>query len=74
MSLARYVVQRCYDLEDSPRYKRLKRFVYDLLENPRAPVRPYFDVFMILLVLSSVYLLIWGLSVSHSKRLPCLFF
>jgi voltage-gated potassium channel len=59
MSLARYVVQRCYDLEDSPRYKRVKSFVYDLLENPRAPVRPYFDVFMILLVLSSVYLLIY---------------
>lgn len=59
MSLTRYIVQRCYDLEDSPRYKRAKEFIYDLLENPRAPVRPYFDVFMILLVLSSVYLLIY---------------
>jgi catechol 2,3-dioxygenase-like lactoylglutathione lyase family enzyme len=25
-----------------------KHFFYDLLENPLAPVRPYFDIFMIL--------------------------
>ncbi|MES9936038.1 MAG: potassium channel protein [Sedimenticola sp.] len=59
MSFARYVVQRCYALEDSDRYKKVKRFFYDLLENPRSRIKPYFDIFMILLVLSSVYLLIY---------------
>lgn len=59
MSFARAIVQRCYDLEDSARYKQVKGLIYDLLENPRAPIRPYFDVFMILLVLTSVYLLIY---------------
>ncbi|MES9965520.1 MAG: NAD-binding protein [Candidatus Sedimenticola sp. 20ELBAFRAG] len=59
MSFARYVVQRCYALEDSARYKQVKGFFYDLLENPRSRIKPYFDVFMILLVLSSVYLLIY---------------
>ncbi|MCW8944708.1 MAG: NAD-binding protein [Sedimenticola sp.] len=59
MSLARAVIKYCYRLEDSPRYKRVKRFVFDLLENPQARIRPYFDIFMILLVLSSVFVLIY---------------
>jgi voltage-gated potassium channel len=59
MSFSRYVVQRCYALEDSPRYKRSKAFFYNLMENPRSKIRPFFDVFMILLVLSSVFLLIY---------------
>jgi voltage-gated potassium channel len=59
MSFARLVVQRCYALEDSLRYKWVKRFFYDLLENPQAPVRPFFDLGMILLVLASVFVLIY---------------
>lgn len=59
MSFDRRVVQYCYALEDSPRYKRVKEFFYDLLENPRARVRPYFDLGMMLLVLSSVFVLIY---------------
>ncbi len=59
MSFSLYIVQRCYDLEASARYKRIKRFFYDLLENPRSRQRSWFDVFMIVLVLSSVYLLIY---------------
>jgi voltage-gated potassium channel len=43
----------------SDRYTGLKRRLYDLLENPKAPIRPYFDIFMIVLVLSSVWLLIY---------------
>ncbi|WP_245831916.1 potassium channel family protein [Solemya velesiana gill symbiont] len=61
MSFARYVVRRCYALEDSARYKQVKGFFYDLLENPRSRIKPYFDIFMILLVLSSVYLLIYDI-------------
>lgn len=60
MFIARRVVQHCYALEDSGRYKRVKAFFYDLLENPHARVRPYFDLGMILLVLSSVFVLIYG--------------
>jgi len=59
MTLARFIVQRCYRLEDSPRYKRVKAFFYDLLVNPRSTVRPYFDVAMIILVLASVFVLIY---------------
>ena len=54
MSFAKLLVQHCYALEDSPRYRGIKRFFYNLLENPHAPVRPYFDLGMILLVLASV--------------------
>jgi len=59
MSFPLYIVQRCYDLDTSVRYQRAKRFFYDLLENPRSRQRSYFDIFMIMLVLSSVYLLIY---------------
>ncbi len=59
MSFSLYIVQRCYALDASPRYQRTKRFFYDLMENPRSRQRSYFDVFMIMLVLSSVYLLIY---------------
>ena len=59
MGLSHTLIRLSYALEDSARYKQLKKFFYDLLENPRAPVRPYFDIFMILLVLASVWLLIY---------------
>ncbi len=60
MSFAHLVIKACYSLERSDRYKRAKQRVYDLLENPHAPVRPYFDITLILLVLLSVWLLIYG--------------
>ncbi|MES9850981.1 MAG: NAD-binding protein [Candidatus Thiodiazotropha sp. L084R] len=59
MSFAHQVIKYCYILEDSARYKNLKNAVFNLLQNPRAPIRPYFDIFMILLVLLSVWLLIY---------------
>ncbi len=60
MSFAKLLVQHCYALEDSPRYRRIKHSVYNLLENPQAPVRPYFDLGMIVLVLASVFSLIYA--------------
>lgn len=60
MSFSRYLVQFCYELEDSTRYKRSKHFFFDLIQNPRSRIRPYFDAFMIILVISSVYLIIYG--------------
>jgi voltage-gated potassium channel len=60
MVFSRQVIKLCYDMAASVRYGGLKRRVSDLLENPKAPIRPYFDIFMIGLVLSSVWLLIYG--------------
>ncbi len=59
MSFGKFIVKRCYALEDSARYRRVKRFFFDLLENPDSSIRPYFDIFMITLVLSSVFLIIY---------------
>jgi len=59
MSLSKYLVQFCYELEDSSHYKRSKQFFFDLIENPHSRMRPYFDVGMIVLVISSVYLIIY---------------
>jgi voltage-gated potassium channel len=63
MSITDFVIQTAYELEESKRYQRAKRAAYDLLENPHSGVRPYFDVFMMLLVLSSVFVLLF--SVKH---------
>lgn len=49
MGFSRALIQLSYVVEDSARYRRVKDFFYDLLDNPRARVRPYFDIFMILL-------------------------
>ncbi|MGD8909840.1 MAG: NAD-binding protein [Chromatiales bacterium] len=59
MAFSQRVIKLCYDMAASAGYARLKRRLYDLLENPKAPIRPYFDIFMITLVLSSVWLLIY---------------
>jgi voltage-gated potassium channel len=52
------IVRFCYAIEQSLAYRRWKGFFYDLLENPHARVRPYFDISMALLVLASVLLLV----------------
>jgi len=63
MSITDYVIQTAYELEESKRYQRRKQAVYDLLENPHSRIRPYFDIFMMLLVISSVFILLF--SVKH---------
>lgn len=60
MSIDKRIVHLCYALEQSLRYKRAKRLFYDLLDNPQSRVRPYFDISMIVLILASVFLLIYG--------------
>ncbi|MBT2970104.1 MAG: potassium channel protein [gamma proteobacterium symbiont of Ctena orbiculata] len=59
MSFSRRVIKQCYAMQGSSRYTNVKQAVYNLLENPQAPIRPYFDIFMILLVLTTVWLLIY---------------
>jgi voltage-gated potassium channel len=63
MTPARFIVKHCYGIDDSPGYQRVKRFFYDLIENPRSSIRPYFDVFMIMLVLASVFMLMYQVKV-----------
>ena len=47
-----------YYLEGSRNYLKVKRFVYNLLENDDYPYKKYFDIFMIFVILSSVTLLV----------------
>jgi voltage-gated potassium channel len=68
MSFSHRIIKQCYAMQGSARYTGLKEAVYNLLENPRAPIRPYFDIFMILLVLATVWLLIY--EVRHDMGLP----
>ncbi|MFZ2403654.1 MAG: potassium channel protein, partial [Methylobacter sp.] len=57
--LTRLIVYFAYFLKTSKRYQRSKLFFYNLLENPNSRLKSYFDVFMICLVLLSVFLLIY---------------
>ncbi|HIE54383.1 MAG TPA: hypothetical protein EYP90_04245 [Chromatiaceae bacterium] len=60
MSFADLLVNFSYQLEESRGYRRAKRAIYDLLENPNARVRPWFDLFMMVVVLASVFLLLYS--------------
>ncbi len=59
LGVSQWLVRLSYGLEDSVRYGRIKRFFYDLLENPKSAMRPYFDLFMIALVLSSITVMLY---------------
>lgn len=59
MILSRVIVKLAYQLEGSEGYQSSKKRVWKLLEDPYARERPYFDNFMILLVLASVTLLVY---------------
>ncbi len=54
----KYLVALSYYLESAPRYQRTKKFFYDLLNNDDYPYKKYFDIFMILIILSSVTILV----------------
>ena len=47
-----------YIVEGSKGYRRVKDFVYDLIENDNYPYKKYFDFFMIIVILTSVTLLV----------------
>ncbi len=57
--LTRLLVYVAYLLKTSSRYQSSKHFFYNLLENPNNRLKSYFDVFMIGLVILSVFLLIY---------------
>lgn len=62
--LARSSVHFAYFLKRNPFYKNTKRFFYNLLENPDSRMRSYFDLFMICLVMTSMFILVY--SVEHT--------
>lgn len=57
--LSKKIVRLCYFLDDSQRYREIKRFIYRLLSDPHSAMRSYFDATMIVLVMVSVALLIY---------------
>lgn len=57
--LTRLLVYFAYTLKTSSRYQQTKLFFYNLLENEHNRLKSYFDVFMIGLVILSVFLLIY---------------
>jgi len=60
LSVSDILVRASYGLEESVRYGRMKGFFHDLLENPRSWMCPYFDLFMISLVLSSITVMLYS--------------
>ena len=47
-----------YFIESFRAYRRIKSFVYNLIENDQYPYKKYFDFFMIIVILTSVTLLV----------------
>ena len=65
--LIRLIIYFAYILKRSPRYRRTKLFFYNLLENSDNKVKSYFDIFMITLVMSSVFFLIYEMNTKLNK-------
>lgn len=61
---SRTIVHFAYFLKTSRRYTQTKQFFYNLLENQQSKMKSYFDIFMICLVMLSVFLLVY--SVEHT--------
>ena len=60
--LAKLIVSFAYFLDSSKNYKKAKDFVYNILENPKSRIKPYFDAFIIFLVLVTVSILIYDIA------------
>ncbi len=60
---AKPLVYFAYLLKTSTYYQQSKQFFYNLLENPQSKIKSYFDLFMICLVMLSIFFLVY--SVEH---------
>ncbi len=60
--LSKIIIYLAYFLDSSKRYLRVKRFAYDVLENPKSKIKPYFDLFIIFLVVATVTILIYDIA------------
>ncbi|PKM11055.1 MAG: potassium channel protein [Gammaproteobacteria bacterium HGW-Gammaproteobacteria-3] len=56
--LTRLIVFCAYWIKASVRYQTSKAFFYNLFENPQSRLRSYFDIFMTVLVMGSMFTLI----------------
>ncbi len=65
--IAKNLVYFAYFLKDSSAYTRFKQFFYDLLENPQSRIKPYFDIFMICMVMLSVFFLVYNVEHTLSE-------
>ena len=54
----KYLVAFSYYLESADRYQKIKKFFNNLLNNDDYPYKKYFDVFMVIIILSSVSILV----------------
>ena len=57
--LSKLIVYAAYYLKASERYKNSKLFFYNVLENPRSPIKGYFDLLMIALIVLSIFFLLY---------------
>jgi voltage-gated potassium channel len=60
--LVRLLVSFAYFLDSWTIYKRYKGYAYNLLESPKSKIKPYFDIFIIFLVLVTVSILIYDIA------------
>ncbi|WP_024955133.1 NAD-binding protein [Sulfurospirillum arcachonense] len=60
--IARLIVSFVYFLDACKNYKKAKSVAYDILENPKSKIKPYFDAFIIFLVLITVSILIYDIA------------
>ena len=58
--LSKSIVYFAYLLKTSVHYTQAKHFFYNLLENPQSRIKSYFDIFMICLVMLSVFSLVYN--------------
>jgi len=58
LKFEKLLIDIAFLLEGSSRYKRVKRFFRNLLENDEYPYKRYFDLFMIFLIITSVIIII----------------
>ncbi|MDD5461076.1 MAG: NAD-binding protein [Methylococcales bacterium] len=65
--LTRLIVYFAYALKRSRHYRNTKLFFYNLLGNPDSQLKSYFDIFMVSLVLLSVFLLIYEVDTRLTK-------
>ncbi len=57
--ISKWLIYLAYYLDDNKKYKEVKKFFYNLLNNQKFKGKLYFDFFMIFLVLVSITILIY---------------
>lgn len=63
----RSIVYFAYFLKTSKKYTQVKRFFSNALENSQSRMKSYFDIFMVCLVMLSVFLLVYNVEHSLNK-------